>query len=371
MLLKALDAVGGLKHFIQPGDVVLVKPNVAFDRSPNLGATTNPAIIDTLVRLLLVDARAAEVRIADNPIESPADCFAKSGIGAAAEQAGGRVYLPDPNAFEVLYTPGAKLIEEWAFFKRPFKNVNKVIGIAPAKDHNLCHASLGIKNWYGLLGGRRNQFHQDIHEIVSDLSIMIRPTLTIVDGTRVLMENGPTGGDPSNVRDGNAILAGVDPVAIDAWAFEHLLQRPGRLPDYLYMAEQKEPVNRKVALKIIKLGMDTKQVMARFDAERQALDRSVVQTPVKTRVLERRLRSALTPAADARRRETRRIKAIHDVAAVGEAAELGLEWDPAWAAAAIRNVAAMGYFSSDRAILEYADKVWNLESVAVKTPQGG
>ena len=66
MLLKALDAVGGLKHFIQPGDVVLVKPNVAFDRSPNLGATTNPAIIDTLVRLLLIDARAAEVRVADN-----------------------------------------------------------------------------------------------------------------------------------------------------------------------------------------------------------------------------------------------------------------------------------------------------------------
>jgi len=239
MLLKALDAVGGLTHFVQPGDVVLIKPNVAFDRSPNLGATTNPAIIDTLVRLLLADARAAEVRVADNPIESPADCFAKSGIGAAAEQAGGRVYLPDPNAFEPLYTPGAKLIEQWAFFKRPFNNVNKVIGIAPAKDHNLCHASLGIKNWYGLLGGRRNQFHQDIHEIVSDLSIMIRPTLTIVDGTRVLMENGPTGGDPANVRDGNAILVGIDPVAMDAWAFEHLLQRPGRLPDYLHMAEQK------------------------------------------------------------------------------------------------------------------------------------
>ena len=217
------------------------------------GDELHPAIIDTLVRMLLVDARAAEVRVTDNPIESPADCFAKSGIGAAAEQAGGRVYLPDPNAFDLLYTPGATLIEQWTFLKRPFKNVNKVIGIAPAKDHNLCHASLGIKNWYGLLGGRRNQFHQDIHEIVSDLSIMIRPTLTIVDGTRVLMENGPTGGDPSNVRDGQAILVGVDPVATDAWAFEHLLQRPGRLPDYLYMAEQKGSgkVNYKDRIKVI------------------------------------------------------------------------------------------------------------------------
>ncbi len=239
MLLKALDALGGLRRFVQPGDVVLIKPNVAFDRSPNLGATTSPDLIDLLVRLLRVDARAAEVRVADNPIESPADCFAKSGIGAAAEGAGARVYLPDANAFEVLHTPGAKLIEQWDFFKRPFRDVTKVIGVAPVKDHNLCHASMGIKNWYGLLGGRRNQFHQDIHEIVSDLSIMIRPTLTILDGTRVLMRNGPTGGDPANVRDGDAILAGVDPVAMDAWAYEHLLQRPGRLPEYLYRCEQK------------------------------------------------------------------------------------------------------------------------------------
>ena len=238
-LRKALDALGGITHYVKPGDIVLIKPNVAFDRSPNMGATTNPEIIEELIQLLLVDCRAEEVRVADNPIESPADCFAKSGIRLASERSGGRVYLPDSNAFEVLNTPGATLIEHWPFFQRPFRNVTKVIGIAPVKDHNLCHASLGIKNWYGLLGGRRNQFHQDIHEIVSDLSIMIRPTLTILDGTHVMMKNGPTGGDPSDVKDGHTIVAGVDPVAMDAWAFEHLLERQGELPEYLYKAQEK------------------------------------------------------------------------------------------------------------------------------------
>jgi len=103
----------------------------------------------------------------------------------------------------------------------------------------LCHASMGIKNFYGLLGGTRNQFHQDIHNIVSDLSMMIKPTLTILDGTNVLMENGPTGGDPSNVKKGDAILAGVDPVALDTYAFEHILERGKDWPRYLYMAEEK------------------------------------------------------------------------------------------------------------------------------------
>lgn len=238
-LRKALDAIGGLEHYIRPGDIVLLKPNVAFDRSPNLGATSNPEIVEILVRLLLVDCRAQEVRVADNPIESPSDCFAKSGVRLAAEKGGGRVYLPDSNAFQTLHTPGAVLIEDWSFFHRPLTNVDKVIGLAPVKDHNLCHASMGIKNWYGLLGGRRNQFHQDIHEIVSDLALMLRPTLTIVDGSHILMKNGPTGGDPSNVKPGNAIMAGTDPVALDAWAFEHLLERGKDYPRYLFKAEEK------------------------------------------------------------------------------------------------------------------------------------
>jgi uncharacterized protein (DUF362 family) len=238
--LKAcLDALGGLRHYCGPGDIVLVKPNVAFDRSPILGATSNPFLLDVVIKMLLRDCRVDEVRVADNPIESPPDCFAKSGIGKASLDAGARIYLPDSNAFETLHTPGAALIENWTFFSRPFKHVTKVIGLSPIKDHNLCFASMGLKNWYGLLGGPRNQFHQDIHGIISDLSIMIRPTLTILDGSHVLMKNGPTGGDPSHVKLSDSVVVGLDPVALDTWAFEHLLERGKDFPAYLAKAETK------------------------------------------------------------------------------------------------------------------------------------
>ncbi len=238
-LRKALDAVGGLGRYVKSGEIVLVKPNAAFDRSPHLGATTNPAILEELIRMLLVDHRVAEVRVADNPIESPADCFAKSGMTAAVDRAGARLMLPDANAFRWIKTSGARLIESWPVFFRPLRGVDKVIGIAPVKDHNLCRASLGMKNWYGLLGGRRNQLHQDIHEVVSDLSLMIRPTLTIVDGGRVLMRNGPTGGDPSDVKLGKVVTVGSDPVALDTWCYKHLLERSDELPAYLAKAEAK------------------------------------------------------------------------------------------------------------------------------------
>lgn len=257
LLLAAVDQLGGIKHFIKKGDIVLIKPNVAFDRSPNLGATSNPTIVEQMIRMVL-DAGAQEVRVADNPIESPPDCFRKSKIDQAIANGGGRAYLPDSNSFQVLHTPGAQLIENWSFFHRPFTNVDKVIGISPVKDHNLCHASMGMKNWYGLLGGTRNQFHQDINGIISDFPLMMKPTLTILDGTNILMENGPTGGDPSNVRKGNVVIASLDVTASDSWAFENCLERRAdSQPEYIRLAVEKYAKAAKAGEKL--LDMDWKQ----------------------------------------------------------------------------------------------------------------
>ncbi len=245
LLKSAIDAIGGIEHYVKRGDIVLVKPNVAFDRSAVLGATSDPEFVGQLIDLLYRDARAAEVRVADNPIESPADCFRKTGIGAATETAGGLVYIPENrtvsmnHTFSVVNTPRATLLRDWPIFTRPFEGVNKVIGISPVKDHVLCQASIGIKNWMGMLGGQRNKFHDTIHEVISDLTLVFRPTLTIVDGTRVLAENGPTGGDVAYVRNGDVVAAGLDPVALDAWAFEHCLGRGRSYPRYLALAEEK------------------------------------------------------------------------------------------------------------------------------------
>lgn len=256
MLHMAIAAIGGIEHFIRKGDVVLIKPNVAFDRSPKLGATTNPEVLAALIRLVQA-AGAAEVRVADNPIESPESCFAKSGIAEAALRNGAKLYLPSPSSFEMLEVPGAKLIARWPFFYRPFRGVDKVIGVAPIKDHNLCHASMCTKNWYGLLGGRRNQFHQDIHNIVADLALMIRPTFVILDGSRILMKNGPTGGDLSDVAAGRTLVAATDQIAADAFGWSQLLGRTGDLPQYLHNANVRglgEPDWRKVSIKEEQVG---------------------------------------------------------------------------------------------------------------------
>jgi uncharacterized protein (DUF362 family) len=257
MMRAAIDAIGGIGRYISRGDVVVIKPNVAFERPAALGATTNPDVLVALIEIVR-EAGAAEVRVADNPIESPESCFARSGIRAATLGAGARLYLPEPSQFELLCTSGATWIERWPFFWRPFDGANKVIGVSPIKDHNLCRASMTTKNWYGLLGGRRNQFHQDIHGIIADLALMLRPTFVVLDATRVLFRSGPTGGSLGDVKAGNTIVASRDSLAADAFGWDHLLERKGEpLPAYFAKAAARglgQPDWQKLQLSEVSVG---------------------------------------------------------------------------------------------------------------------
>jgi uncharacterized protein (DUF362 family) len=79
-----------------------------------------------------------------------------------------------------------------------------------------------MKNWYGILGGRRNRLHQEINRSIADLAAAVRPTLTITDATRVLVRNGPTGGNLSDVSIEDTIIAGLDEVSLDAYSIQFL-----------------------------------------------------------------------------------------------------------------------------------------------------
>ena len=234
LVRAAFGEMGGMGQFVQRGDVVLLKPNVAFDRPPALGATTNPEVLVAVAQLCR-EAGADRILVADNPINQPEGCFFKSGIQRAAAQVDAELILPKPSAFEPLRIDG-EVLGTWPLFYEPFREATKVIGVAPCKDHNLCSASMTMKNWYGLLGGRRNQFHQHIHGIISDFPHMMHPTAVVLDATRVLMRNGPTGGSLSDVAEGNTVVVGTDMVAVDTFGYG-LLGRDAPAPEYLPRAE--------------------------------------------------------------------------------------------------------------------------------------
>ena len=220
MVKAALDAMGGVEKFITKRDVVVIKPNVAFDKNPDLAATTQPDTVSAVVKLCF-GAGARKVIVADNPINNPESCFYKTKVGEAAVRAGAELMLPKDSYFEQLYISGETITGTWRMFYRPFREATKVIGVSPVKDHNLCKATVTLKNWYGLLGNPRNQFHQDIHGIISDFALMMKPTFVIADARRMLMRNGPTGGSLNDVKRGDTMVVGTDHIAVDSYCVQN------------------------------------------------------------------------------------------------------------------------------------------------------
>ena len=212
---RALAAIGGIEAFVKRGDRVVLKVNAAFASPPSFNATTHPDLVAEVTRLCL-KAGAAKVTVTDNPINDPASCFALTGIERAARSAGGRVLLPQETYFRPYSLPGGRLIRKWPVLFEPFKDANRLIGLAPVKDHHRSGASMTMKNWYGLLGGARNLFHQDIHNIIKELALMVKPTLVILDGTATMVANGPTGGSLSDVKATDTMIVSTDQVAADA-----------------------------------------------------------------------------------------------------------------------------------------------------------
>jgi uncharacterized protein (DUF362 family) len=212
---RAVAELGGIHRFIARGDVVVVKPNIGWDRGPEQAANTNPDLVATVVQLCH-EAGAGTVIVTDMSCNDPRVCFERSGIAAAARAAGAQVILPDERQFKQANL-GGEVLTTWPVLQ-PFLTADKFINLPIAKHHSLTGCTLGMKNLYGVLGGQRSRLHQRIHESLVDLLAFTRPTLTILDAYRVLVRGGPTGGSLADVELKKTLIAGTDPVAIDSYA---------------------------------------------------------------------------------------------------------------------------------------------------------
>ncbi|MGA2673843.1 MAG: DUF362 domain-containing protein [Terracidiphilus sp.] len=233
LVQRALQDLGGIRRFVGRQDVVVIKPNIAWDRTPEQAANTNPDAVAEVVRQCW-QAGAKRVIVTDVSCNEPRRCFQRSGIQAAARAEGAEVVLPDPELYRDVDLKGV-VLKSWPVFT-PFLEADKIINMPIAKHHGLTGVTLGMKNWYGILGGQRNRLHQQIHQSLADLANFMLPTLTMIDCYRILLRNGPTGGNLEDVALKKTMVAGTDPVALDAYvAKAYWNLDPEHLP-YLQMA---------------------------------------------------------------------------------------------------------------------------------------
>jgi uncharacterized protein (DUF362 family) len=210
---QGIEALGGMNRFVSKGNVVWVKPDIGWDRRPEQAATTNPDVVATLVEMCY-RAGAKKVLVSDNPCNPARLSFPRSGIQQAAEKAGAEVMFLDDRKFKRMSVNG-KVLKEWQVYQDVVE-ADRLINVPIAKNHNLCLATLGMKNLMGVIGGPRNRLHQDLGSTLVDLAAFFKPQLVVLDAIRVLTANGPVGGNLADVKRKDTLVAGVDQVAVDA-----------------------------------------------------------------------------------------------------------------------------------------------------------
>ena len=217
MVRAALNALGGIQRFVKSGDDVIIKPNICTaDYSYEYAAFTNPEVVGALTALC-VGAGAKRVRVMDLPLSHNCEQeYTRSGIADAVVAAGGQMEVMSSGNFEETAIPEGWDITSWPVY-RDVLDADVLIDVPIAKDHTLGRLTLGMKNLMGVILDRGG-FHSNLGQRLADLSSLVRPTLTVVDAVRILMDHGPTGGSLDDVKLANTIIASRDIVAADAYA---------------------------------------------------------------------------------------------------------------------------------------------------------
>ena len=229
LVAKVLEPLGGIKAFVKKGEKVVVKPNIGWDRKPELAANTHPLVVRAIVKAAL-DAGASKVMVFDRTCNEMRRCYASSGIIEAikgiedSRLSWGHIEEED-RKFVPVKIEKAKDVKEWSFYKDAL-DADCYINVPIAKHHQLAKLTLGLKNIMGVIGGNRGQIHQAMGQRIADLNTVIRPRLNIMDATRILLRNGPVGGKLEDVKVLDTLLASPDIVAIDSYATTFFDMKP-------------------------------------------------------------------------------------------------------------------------------------------------
>ncbi|HEO70616.1 MAG TPA: DUF362 domain-containing protein [Candidatus Hydrogenedentes bacterium] len=217
MTQEAIKALGGMGRFVNKGDTVWIKPNIAWDRSPEQAANTNPALVAMLVELCLA-AGAKKVKVGDNTCNEARKTYPRSGIEAAAKAAGAEMVYIDESRFKD-YDVGGERVRKWPVYPEIVES-DLVINCPIVKDHSLTKLTACMKNYMGVVGGKRGLWHQNMGTCLTDITKFMKPRLCVLDATRILTAHGPTGGSLADVKRLDTVAAGTDIVALDAFAAE-------------------------------------------------------------------------------------------------------------------------------------------------------
>ncbi|MDR2915545.1 MAG: DUF362 domain-containing protein [Tannerella sp.] len=225
MLDKALEALGGISNFIKKGQKIVIKPNIGWDRTPELAGNTNPQLISALIKKCL-EAGASKVTVFDHTCDDWKKCYASSGIEAAVKAAGGVIIPANDEKYysKEISLPKGKSLKS-AKIHEALIEADAWINVPILKNHGGAKLSCAMKNLMGIVWDRRFFHSNDLQQCIADICTWEKkPVLNIVDSYRMMFQNGPQGKSAADVASVKTLIASTDIVATDTAALQFFNQ---------------------------------------------------------------------------------------------------------------------------------------------------
>ena len=218
MLDKALETLGGIGNYVKKGQKVVIKPNIGWDRTPELAGNTNPELVSALIKKCLA-AGAEKVTVFDHTCDNWQKCYESSGIERAAKAAGA-IVMPanDEKYYRAVSIPNGKNLKS-AKIHEALVEADVWINVPILKNHGGAKLTCAMKNYMGIVWDRRFFHQNDLQQCIADICTWEKkPVLNIVDAYRILFQNGPQGRNASDVATLKSLIVSPNIVAIDTAA---------------------------------------------------------------------------------------------------------------------------------------------------------
>lgn len=218
MFKRAITEMGGMSKFVKKGQTVAVKPNIGWDRTPELAGNTNPKLISEIVRQCL-SAGAKEVIVFDHTCDDWVKCYANSGIESAAKAAGAKVVpAHEESYYRSVSLPKGKSLKN-AKIHQAILDSDIWINVPILKHHGGANLSISMKNLMGIVWDRRIFHSSDLQQCIADIcTLSKKPVLNVVDAYRMMKTNGPQGKSSADVVLTKSLFVSQDIVAADTAA---------------------------------------------------------------------------------------------------------------------------------------------------------
>ena len=218
MFRKAITELGGIGQFVKKGQKVVVKPNIGWDKSPELAANTNPKLVAEIVREC-IKAGAKEVIVFDHTCDDWRKCYANSGIEAAAKTAGAKVVpAHEESYYKTVALPKGKSLKSTKIHEA-ILNCDVWINVPVLKNHGGAKMSISMKNHMGIVWDRGFFHKNDLQQCIADICTLNKAAvLHVVDAYRLMKTNGPRGKSDADVVQSKGLFISQDIVAVDTAA---------------------------------------------------------------------------------------------------------------------------------------------------------